>query len=96
MDATEQRIAQLDAVSYTDDMMLESDIPLVRKGVLLLNWCDRAEGRAHPFVTASPRAVSLIQTHGRLTPADRRNISESSKVLRSDIDWARKYIETKH
>ena len=91
MTKDEKRLTQL-IEDPNDDTLLEDDLPLIRGGLLLLNWTDRPEGRCHPFVTASPVAVKYL-AKGKLTPAHRRTLKELACWNRSDIAWAKEHIE---
>ena len=88
----EKRFIQL-IEDPNNDTLLEEDIPLIRSGLLYLNWTDRSEGRVHPFVTAAPQAVKYFQKEGRLTPAHLRTLKEIASVSKKDIEWAKHHIQ---
>ncbi len=91
MKADEQRLQQL--IDTPDrDALLETDIPLIRAGLLHLNWTDRPEGRVHPFVTASPVATKYFGANQRLTPAHRRTLRDLAEVKAGDVAWAKDNI----
>lgn len=92
MNTNEKRIQQL-IEDPSDDRPLETDAPLIRAGLLHLNWTDRPEGRVHPFVTVSPVAATYLEKNGRLTPAHRRTLKELTKVERGDINWMRERVQ---
>jgi hypothetical protein len=93
----QQRIQEL--LDYPNrDEIKETDIPLIRAGILFLNWTDRPAdqgGRCSPFVTPSTQALTYLDKHKRLTPAHRRTLRGLAKkcVRRSDIEWAKTHIQ---
>ena len=93
--ADERRLAQLISDPDNDDI-LDEDIPLIRAGILHLNWVDLSEGRCHPFVTASPTAAAYLHKAGKLTTAHRKTLRGLAKGVRAaDIAWARTHIQPK-
>lgn len=92
MTKDERRLQQL-IEDPNDDRPLEEDVPLIRAGLLLLNWTDRPAGRVHPFVTAAPQAAAYLNKGGRLSPANRRTLKDLVKVQQRDIDWMRENIQ---
>jgi len=93
----EKRIQQL-IDNPERDTILESDIPLIRAGLLDLNWTDRPAdqgGRVGPFITAGSQAAKYLQKYGRLNPANRRTLRGlADKAVRlSDIEWAKAHIQ---
>tara|TARA_B100000287_G_scaffold237299_1_gene223277 strand:+ start:2566 stop:2853 length:288 start_codon:yes stop_codon:yes gene_type:complete len=95
MKADEKRLLQL-AEDPNDDDLREEDIPLIRKGILHLNWTDTPSGRIHPFVTVSLQAVRYLQKEGRLTPAHRRVLKDIGLATNKDIEWAKAQTQTKY
>lgn len=93
MKADEKRLLQL-IEDPNEDTLLEEDIPLIRNGILYLNWTDTSEGRAHPFVTASLQAYRFFKKGGRLTPAHRRTLKDLALATPKDIEWAKTQIPT--
>lgn len=97
MKKDERRIQEL--IDYPNrDEIIEDDIPLIRAGLLHLNWTDRPPeqgGRVNAFVTPNPQACKYLAKHGRLTPQHRRTLRDLAKkgVTRSDIEWARAHIK---
>lgn len=97
MKQDEKRLLQLADHPDRDEVM-ESDIPIIRSGLINLNWVDRPTeqgGRCCPFVTADPQALKYYHKNGRLTPAHRRTLRELTSVKRSDIDWVREWLKPK-
>ena len=93
MKKDEARLQQL-IEDPEDDRLLEEDMPLIRAGLLHLNWTDRSEGRCHPFVTPSPAAAKYLDKDGRITPANRRTLRELVPgTTRADISWASAHIQ---
>ena len=70
-----------------DDSFQESDIPLIKRGVLHLNWTDRPEGRCHPFVTVSPLAAKAAGTAGKFLndPQLYNELLESARQLNQTL-----------
>lgn len=97
MRADEKRIEELLDDTYAD-ALLESDLPLIRAGLLVLNWTEReAGGRCHPFVTPDPTAAKYFLKEGRLTPAHRRTLKGLAQpVTRSDFAWAQSHIQPQY
>jgi hypothetical protein len=95
MKADEKRLLQL-VDDPNADNFLEEDIPLIRKGILHLNWTNTPRGRIHPFVTVSLQAVRYFQKEGRLTPAHRRTLKDLALVTNKDIEWAKTQKQSKY
>lgn len=83
----ESRLVQL-GNNPEDDTMLDTDIPLIKDGLLILSYTTVEDQRKFPFVTPTPQALRYLEARGRLTPADRRVLKSLSSATDDLIEWA--------
>jgi len=97
MKADEKRIAGLADDSMSDSVR-ETDLPMIRAGLLSLTCCYVGSKRHSIWVDPHPDALRYLRKYGRLTPAHRRTLRETVKgrVRSTDIKMARESIETKY
>ena len=100
MKADEKRILGLAEGTQSDDVR-ESDIPLVRAGLLSLTSCYVEDGglkRNWMWVDPHPDALRYMNKHKRLTPAHSRTLRDTvkGKIRQCDVDYARQCIEPKY
>lgn len=93
MKADEKRIIELDQNPDADDIR-ESDIPLVRAGLLHLPSCHVGNKRQAMWVEPHPDALRYMRKHGRLTPQHRLTLraTVAGTIRQKDIEYARSCI----
>lgn len=100
MKSDEKRIMALAEGTQTDDIR-ESDLPLVRAGLLALSSCYVEDGglkRNWMWVEPHPDALRYMLKNQRLTPAHRRTLRDTvtGKIRQSEVSYARQCIEPQY
>lgn len=93
MRADERRVRELVDDPASEDIR-ESDIALVRAGLLTLTACHVGGKRHSIWLDAHPDAVRYLDKYGRINPARRKMLRASvkGKVRPTDIQLARTLI----
>jgi len=93
MRADEKRVLELVDEPASEDIR-ESDIALVRAGLLTLTTCHVGSKRHSIWLDAHPDAVRYLDKYGRINPARRKMLRASVKgrIRQTDIEHARSLI----